>query len=182
VSIVAYGYCSADILSVSVFGKSSSDLVIIQYDNHIDIIDISGSVKNPDYSFSYIQKYGKDRINNLIIADKQYRNMALYNKQLVYCDVNSVYLPYDTYILEDTLICDTVPKYFNTENISAQYNLYGFSAECEKSEVYIDYGNFIIKCSDKIYIYENNSEIMSSEISDYLTLKTDGISKAEFER
>ncbi len=172
-SVILNRYSSKDILTLSVFGEN--ELIIIEHDGLTDIIDLSGGTKNPDKVVSYTQRYGICDINNIIICKKPYRSMAGYNEKMEYYDVKSVYLPYDTYVLDN--ICKCVPEYFSTENISAQYNNYSFSVE--NSVVTVKYGNFEIKSSEKVIVYKNGSEVMSDNFSENLTLKTDGISKCE---
>ncbi len=179
-SIFIYQRISENILDITVFGKNSSDMLIIRHRNSADVIDISGKRKNARYVQTYIQRYGIENITSLSVFKNQYRSMAEYDKRLKWYNVESVYFPYGTYILENSCICGCEPLYSGSEGIKIQYPDFLIYADAEKSEIYIRYGEFFIVCGENIKVYKNQNEILQGEINNYISLKTDGISKTEF--
>lgn len=175
---VYYRKINQNIMTISVFGKNSAEAVAVEYNGNTDIIDISGNRKNSQYIQNYLQKNNTDTINNIIMLAKPYRGFANYNDRLKWYDVNDFYLPDSTYVLENSRICGCIPQ-FHSGGISLGYQDYSVNAA---SGVSVVYGSYIILCSDTVTVRYNNSEIMQSDISDYLCFKTDGASKAEFVR
>lgn len=181
-SFFLYQKTSENILDITVFGENSSDMLIVRHGNSADIVDISGKRKNARYVQNYIQRYGIKNIPSISVFKNQYRSMAEYDKRLKWYDVKSIYFPYGTYILENSCICGCEPSYLSAEGMKMQYSNFLIYADAEKSEIYIKYGEFLIVCGENIKVYKNQNEILTGEINEYISFKTDGISKAEFMR
>lgn len=181
-STLLYTELNKNVVELMVFGKNSSDMLIIRHGNTADIIDISGKRKNVRCASAYMQKYGVKNISTLSVCRNQYRSMAEYNTGLKWYSVENVYFPEKTYILKNSFICGCEPEYFSSERFNLKYSDFSVYADIENSEICVSYGNFFIVFSDCIRVYKNQGEILSSEIYDYISLKTDGISKAEFMR
>ncbi|MGN0606472.1 MAG: ComEC/Rec2 family competence protein [Oscillospiraceae bacterium] len=175
-----YKHISQDILNVTVFGKDSSELVIVTAGNSTDVIDISGGKKNSAYTSDYMKKYGLYSINSIVVSEKPYRFTA-YNDRLEWYDVKSFCLPENTYFLENSTVCGCTPQYYSDGSLYIEYNDYCIIYR--NSEVYIKYNDYLIDCnSDGVFVYSGQDKILESPVDKYITLKTDGFARAEFVR
>ena len=182
-STVLYQKTSKNILTLSLFSNNNKTCaLIVRQNNSVDIIDITASKKNDDYVKTYMQRYGINQVNNIILTQKPYRGVTNYNDKLKWYDIKNVFIPYGTYVLKNSLVCGQIPKYYDENNIVVEYENYSIEVNNQNSEIYIYYHDAFIKCGENISVYLGKDEYALDNVGDFVSIKTDGISRLEIRR
>lgn len=95
---------------ITILGRKTEAAVVVQYHNQVDIIDLTGHYKNPQYVKQYLEKNGIRRIASLTILDAVPHMYAAYDSLLSAWRADAVIIPEDGLIRETDVICGQHPQ------------------------------------------------------------------------
>jgi ComEC/Rec2-related protein len=123
ISVCVKQYGQKDILRVALLEKSGSKVIVINYQNKADIIDITGGTKSSKLAYEYLEDKMADDISSIILFRKIGFSLASYTENFKYSKVSSVLIPSEyKSCIDDRKICNREAIYFNDDIIEITYN------------------------------------------------------------
>lgn len=97
-------------LFLSVLGRNAEAVVLVQYGQKVDVIDLTGHHKNPQYVQHYLQENGIQQIQSLAILQNTPQMEAAYSRTLFDIMANAVVIPTDEFVRQTDKICGQYPQ------------------------------------------------------------------------
>ncbi len=132
-------YLTKDVVSVYRAGKNDSCAIVVKYRNNADIIDLRGDRSNAEYLKKLLAREGIRKIGSVMFCDKACQEMSSFNDSLGLFKVGNVYVPEDTYDLDETEICGCIPQKCDIYEMDQIYRNYRISID--KDEIHVFFGN-----------------------------------------
>lgn len=106
-------------LFLSVLGRRAEAVVIVQYGNMVDVFDLTGHAKNPQYVQTYLQKHGISHIETLFLLQNVPQMEAAYDTTLSSVSCSAVLIPTDSFCRAEDTVCGQHPQQAERFKVSA---------------------------------------------------------------
>ena len=94
-------------------------MVIVQYGNMVDVFDLTGHAKNPQYVQTYLQKHGISHMETLFLLQNVPQMEAAYDTTLSSVSCSAVLIPTDSFCRAEDTVCGQHPQQAERFNVSA---------------------------------------------------------------
>ncbi len=99
-----------DTLFLSVLGRNAEAVILVQYGQKVDVIDLTGHHKNPQYVRSYLQKNGIRHVQSLALLQNASQMEATYLQTLSGVTTDAVLVPADGFLRQEDMLCGQHPQ------------------------------------------------------------------------
>lgn len=106
-------------LFLSVLGRRAEAVVIVQYGNMVDVFDLTGHTKNPQYVQTYLQKHGISHIETLFLLQNVPQMEAAYDTTLSSVSCSAVLIPTGSFCRDEDTVCGQHPQQAERFTVSA---------------------------------------------------------------
>ena len=97
-------------LFLSVLGRNAEAVILVQYGQKVDVIDLTGHHKNPQYVRDYLQKNGIRHVQSLALLQNTPQMEAAYLQTLSGVTADAVLIPADGFVRQTDQICGQHPQ------------------------------------------------------------------------
>ena len=97
-------------LYLSVLGRNAEAVVLVQYGQKVDVIDLTGHHKNPQYVQRYLQENGIRHIQSLALLQNTPQMEVAYSQTLFGVTADAVVIPAAGFVRQTDRICGQYPQ------------------------------------------------------------------------
>ena len=106
-------------LFLSVLGRRAEAVVIVQYRNMVDVFDLTGHAKNPQYVQTYLQKHDISHVETLFLLQNVPQMEAAYDTTLSSVSSSAVLIPTGRFCRDEDTVCGQHPQHAEQFTVSA---------------------------------------------------------------
>ncbi|MCD7958771.1 MAG: hypothetical protein LUF89_04480 [Ruminococcus sp.] len=133
---------------MTVLGKTGEAVVVLCYQGKIDVIDLTGNYKNPEYIKYFLTDNGVREISTLCLTKRSTQLRVCYEETLAHITATEAVVSTDCHMLEGTTLCSAIPQ----KSDEFYLNDATYSAAVQDETVQLTYGNLhfciVTKMSD----------------------------------
>lgn len=152
--VSAIKFISSDDIEIAVLGNGKIDVIIVTDRKYTNVIDISGRKNNCRYALKFLQENNIDKVNNIIIKEKPYQAMSVYNSEFSLINSNNVILSEGIYVREGVGICGNYPKYSDFKSVEIPFE--NGIININDTRISVEYGKFKFVCDSSCRDYETD--------------------------